>query len=413
MVVEKIESEINEKDDKLSNKTELGRGQLKKPHTEKELSEEMKDRIILYSFKSVLWLRIWKKLYDIEKKLFALPNFEGFFYSHLKGSKELDIKKLFEKKLSPQKLSKLILFDSDIEEDLTNKQKDSLNFLKILIDLNAITYRSSKRNGKFLIILNSRSPKLTQVTQLLNEKGLMVVRNALYKLSAFIINGNKYKIVEIKNNKYRITEQGLKLWDILFEQNKGKFTDISKVIEKYIDLINNLRNEEKKFSKEIRKSRKYLLKLNNVLNDEILKFNKNREELEQKIKSLKEVLDKEKKTTSIEDLEDIFLEYYTKNKKLKEFDILSHISEQGKELNQEITKDLKNLLLYESRLNIITRDLRVMNDVEEIEQKINESENEFSLLEEEIEENSILKEDQYDKYEDFLSDFEKFKKNFV
>lgn len=375
-----------------------------------DLTQENKEKIILYFFnKSLLWLRVWKLLCWINS-LFTDPDFSSFFRSFLEGKKEVPIKEIFDIELTNKELMKLIYQNNEEIKGFNKIKKRYLDNIRKLLQYNALKIKSEK-NNKISILLNSESPTLTQIKQLLDEKGLMVTRNSLSKLMNFEIDSKVYEVVEKIGNGYRITQNGKNLWDQLFEKNREIFNDFPSMIEKYIEMVGKIRKLEKKLSNTIKDIRRDLMKINRILEDNFLKINKECDELIERKNKMKKELDEKKEYINIDNLEDEFLEYFNLQKKIKYFEEIQNLSKLGKRHKENFEEYIINLELYEGQLNVISRDLRVMNSINEIEPKINRIYNEFNPFYEEIEDKKFFTEFDLKKNEidEFFEMYKKFK----
>lgn len=275
-----------------------------------------------------------------------------------------------------------------------------------------------KPNESISIILNSMHPNLTQITQLLNEKGLMVVKNALDRLADFPGFERGYQIVKKFDGYYRITEIGKNLWKLLFERNLENFSNFSKLIDKYVRLVEEIRIKEKEIADLIKKTRKERLRINNKLKDEFLNINNDDyEEKKLELNNKRKSLDNQLKKQSIDDLMPEIIEYEREKRKFESIEQRSEYIELFNGIKNDLEKNFKDLLFYEVQLNSISRELKVLNKVEEIETTINDADINFEKFKKEVENKEIFSISIFNEINDSIEIFEEFRdereKNFI
>lgn len=96
-------------------------------YLKKKLTDENKKELILFSFKSLLWIRVWKLLNDLEN-LFLDPKFSKFFNRLLKNKEEIKIDDFFKENLSLKNI-KEILFETK-NSGIPAELKDRSDFFK-------------------------------------------------------------------------------------------------------------------------------------------------------------------------------------------------------------------------------------------------------------------------------------------
>lgn len=232
-----------------------------------------------------------------------------------------------------------------------------------------------------LLYYESNPISLTEIKKKLEEKGLMVVRNALLKLQNYPINHSKIVIIQKNDLEYVITESGKYLWEKI--TSKNYYSDI---INKYISIINEVTHIETKIFQIEKKIRNILSRIKNevmdrssfCLDDINDKISKIRQRIHNKVKNNRDFID-----LIIDDIQD----YHNLNLELQSFDQIRQI----KEYRDKAIKYQKDLLYFKSLIkNIETKlkrftidlDFKILNDIK----------TEFDLIIEKIQEIYIFKE---------------------
>jgi hypothetical protein len=230
-----------------------------------------------------------------------------------------------------------------------------------------------------LLYETNESLTLSEITKKLNEKGLMVVKKAINKLCNYCINGIKINILNrtnITTKKYKITTNGIVLWKKLFE-NDQIISDLPNIIDKYIMVVQKVREKDIEFRNDINKINIYIDQISNFINSNSLELYKEEiKELKIKINKKRTYINNSLKDNDIDTLLSDISIYINLKKELYTNNVIVGYFKELQAYKSDLLDMSKDLLFNRDQLNHLSKKLRIYN-FENIEIIVNDIDEQY------------------------------------